>query len=279
MANIGLGDMSDDTISVVLEVLPPGPDARKTALALLEASAGDANAAVNRYFTTGTVVSTPAGPQTITPTKLKPDLSSTLKPNLCDSAISTSRGKRPMQDESVLASVASRPAKQGRIGPTGPLAERVRPDNLKGLVGQSSFRTDSALGKLLREDKLPSILLWGPPGCGKTTVAGIVACATKKRFVKLSATQAGVKEVRKIVDEALGRQKFGQATILFLDEIHRWNKTQQDALLPHVESGLITLIGATTENPSFSLNSALLSRCQVSSSIFHWLFPSVGQPI
>lgn len=235
--------LSEASIAMLLEVLPPGPDARTTAVALLEACGRDANTAVNRYFTSGPISTVSATPA------------------------STARDKRPLAatlpgalDAGPTARLAKR-GKGGLIGP--PLAERVRPSDLGGLVGQSAFQPDSALGRLLRQDKLPSVILWGPPGCGKTTVAGIIARATQKRFVKLSATQAGVKEVRKVVEEANGRLKFGQATVLFLDEIHRWNKAQQDALLPHVESGLVTLVGATTENPSFSLNSALLSRCKV----------------
>mmetsp|Transcript_38303 Transcript_38303/g.83235 ORF Transcript_38303/g.83235 Transcript_38303/m.83235 type:complete len:620 (-) Transcript_38303:24-1883(-) len=147
----------------------------------------------------------------------------------------------------------------------GPLAERVRPTTLGDLVGQTAFTTDSSLGVLLSEDRFPSAVLYGPPGCGKTTIANIIARNTQRKVVRLSATQAGVKEVRSIVEEATKRRQLNPSagTLLFLDEVHRWNKAQQDALLPHVESGLITLLGATTENPSFSLNKALLSRCRV----------------
>ena len=148
----------------------------------------------------------------------------------------------------------------------GPLAERVRPKTLSEFVGQVAFKNDSSLGKLLLADRFPSSILWGPPGCGKTTVANIVAKQTKRQVIRLSATQAGVKEVRSLVDKATKRRALNASetgSFLFLDEIHRWNKAQQDALLPHVESGLVTLVGATTENPSFSLNKALLSRCKV----------------
>ncbi len=146
-----------------------------------------------------------------------------------------------------------------------PLAERCRPIRLEDIVGQTEILgEDRPLRKAIERDRVPSMILWGPPGSGKTTLARLVAKLTKSQFLQLSATQSGIKDLRKIVDQAREAVKnSAQKTILFIDEIHRWNKSQQDALLPHVESGLITLVGATTENPSFEVNSALLSRVTV----------------
>uniref|UniRef100_A0A182PEP9 AAA+ ATPase domain-containing protein n=1 Tax=Anopheles epiroticus TaxID=199890 RepID=A0A182PEP9_9DIPT len=150
-----------------------------------------------------------------------------------------------------------------------PLAERVRPISIEEYVGQEQIiGQNTILRKLFDHGTMPSMILWGPPGCGKTTLANIIANRCKQnvatlRFVKLSATMAGVAEVKEAVKVAKNESKFNRRTILFMDEIHRFNKLQQDIFLPHVESGTITLIGATTENPSFSLNSALLSRCRV----------------
>ncbi len=146
-----------------------------------------------------------------------------------------------------------------------PLAERMRPTSLEAFEGQRHLL---APGKMLERaivsDQVPSLILWGPPGTGKTTLARIVAKRTGARFVSLSAVGAGVKELREQVAEAAEqRDHFGKRTILFVDEIHRFNKAQQDALLPHVEAGTVTLIGATTENPSFEVNAPLLSRCRV----------------
>ncbi len=145
-----------------------------------------------------------------------------------------------------------------------PLAERLRPRSFDDFVGQTDI---VAPGKLLRQlvdtDQLSSIIFWGPPGVGKTTLAHIIAEQTKSRFVVMSAVSSGKDELRKVVAEAEKRQADGERTILFIDEIHRWNKAQQDALLPFVEQGIITLIGATTENPSFEINGALLSRSRV----------------
>ena len=143
-----------------------------------------------------------------------------------------------------------------------PLAARLRPRQLDDLVGHDELLgTQAPLRTLIQADKLTSIILWGPPGCGKTTLARLIANHTKKQFVTLSAVSASVKDVRRVIDEArqrLGEQNIG--TILFLDEVHRFNKSQQDALLPSVEDGLLTFIGATTENPYFEVNPPLLSR-------------------
>src|SRR5580698_5781127 len=141
-----------------------------------------------------------------------------------------------------------------------PLAERLRPSSLNELVGQQHLTgKGSILRTAIEHNKVPSMILWGPPGTGKTTIANIIAHTLQVPFYTLSAISSGVKEVREVIEEA--KQKPG--TILFIDEIHRFNKGQQDALLGAVEKGIIRLIGATTENPSFEVNSALLSRCQV----------------
>ena len=141
-----------------------------------------------------------------------------------------------------------------------PLAERLRPKMLADLVGQEHLSsTDSVLQKAITKGKVPSMILWGPPGVGKTTLANIISTTFNSAYYQLSAISSGVKELREVIEEA--KSKTG--AILFIDEIHRFNKGQQDALLGAVEKGIITLIGATTENPSFEVNSALLSRCQV----------------
>ncbi|MDD4290272.1 MAG: replication-associated recombination protein A [Patescibacteria group bacterium] len=145
-----------------------------------------------------------------------------------------------------------------------PLADRMRPQKFEEFLGQDEILGS---GKLLRRaiesDVIPSMIFWGPPGSGKTTLASIIAKITKSEFKELSATQSGVKELKILVDKAIEGKRLGIKTILFIDEIHRWNKKQQDTLLPHVEKGNIILIGATTENPSFEVISALLSRCRV----------------
>ncbi len=154
---------------------------------------------------------------------------------------------------------------QEEISKHAPLADRMRPRDFSEFAGQGDLVSEgSPLRRLLDEDRVPSMIFWGPPGTGKTTLAKIIAKLTNKHFITLSAVASGVKDVRRIVGAAGERRKFeNRGTILFIDEIHRFNKAQQDAFLPHVESGTITLIGATTENPSFEVISALLSRCQV----------------
>jgi len=143
---------------------------------------------------------------------------------------------------------------------TSPLAERLRPVTLDDLVGQQHLTgKKSILRTAIDQGKVPSMILWGPPGVGKTTIANIIAHTLESPFYTLSAISSGVKEVREVIEQAKSQEK----VILFIDEIHRFNKGQQDALLGAVEKGIITLIGATTENPSFEVNSALLSRCQV----------------
>ena len=145
-----------------------------------------------------------------------------------------------------------------------PLAAYFRPKNLKEFYGQERVVGPEAwLFASIKNDKVPSLIFWGPPGSGKTTLAAIIAKETKAEFKELSATGSGVKDLKIIVEQAREAKRLGMKTILFIDEIHRWNKAQQDALLPQVETGTITLIGATTENPSFAVNAALLSRAKV----------------
>ncbi len=145
-----------------------------------------------------------------------------------------------------------------------PLASRLRPRNLEEFAGQQHLLGP---GKVLRQlidgDRVPSMIFWGPPGVGKTTLARIIAHKTKANFIDFSAVTSGIKEIKEVMQTAEANRRFGEQTILFVDEIHRFNKAQQDAFLPYVEKGSIILIGATTENPSFEVNAALLSRCKV----------------
>lgn len=145
-----------------------------------------------------------------------------------------------------------------------PLAERLRPQNLDEFLGQNKILGEqSLLRKSLENDKVPSMIFWGPPGCGKTSLAHVIQQRTSKRFIALSAVSSGVKDVKDVLTEAKKLKAMFSDTILFIDEIHRFNKGQQDALLGAVEDGTVTLIGATTENPGFEVNGALLSRCQL----------------
>jgi putative ATPase len=145
-----------------------------------------------------------------------------------------------------------------------PLADRLRPKSLDEVVGQDHLLgPDGPIGRMVRAGKLGSIILWGPPGTGKTTIARLLAEHTDLHFEPLSAVFSGVADLRKVFDAARKRREVGKGTLLFIDEIHRFNRAQQDGFLPYVEDGTVTLVGATTENPSFELISALLSRCQV----------------
>lgn len=145
-----------------------------------------------------------------------------------------------------------------------PLAARLRPRDLSEFVGQSHLLGEGkVLRRLIESDRVSSLIFWGPPGVGKTTLARIIANRTKATFIDFSAVTSGIKEIRQVMQQAEDNRRFGERTIVFVDEIHRFNKAQQDAFLPFVEKGSIILIGATTENPSFEVNGALLSRCKV----------------
>ena len=145
-----------------------------------------------------------------------------------------------------------------------PLAARLRPRNLDEFVGQKHLLGEGkVLRRLIENDNVGSMIFWGPPGVGKTTLARIIAGMTKSQFIDFSAVTSGIKEIKQVMEQAERNRRFGDRTILFVDEIHRFNKAQQDAFLPYVEKGSIILIGATTENPSFEVNGALLSRCKV----------------
>ena len=145
-----------------------------------------------------------------------------------------------------------------------PLAARLRPQTLEEYVGQSHLLgPGKVLRRLIESDQISSMIFWGPPGVGKTTLARIIANRTKAEFIDFSAVTSGIKEIRSVMQQAEDNRRYGERTIVFVDEIHRFNKAQQDAFLPFVEKGSIILIGATTENPSFEINGALLSRCKV----------------
>ena len=145
-----------------------------------------------------------------------------------------------------------------------PLASRMRPERLEDFAGQKQLLGErGVLRRMIEEDRIPSMIFWGPPGVGKTTLAGIIAGRTHARFINFSAVTSGIKEIKEVMAQAEGNRRMGEKTVVFVDEIHRFNKAQQDAFLPYVEKGSIILIGATTENPSFEINNALLSRCRV----------------
>ena len=156
------------------------------------------------------------------------------------------------------------PAQKTQNNPARPLADQLRPATLAEVIGQDQLVGESGtLTRMLAREKLSSLILWGPPGVGKTSIARLLADAAGLAFVQLSAVFSGVAELKKVFEEAGRRARAGQVTLLFVDEIHRFNRAQQDGFLPVVEDGTIILVGATTENPSFALNGALLSRCQV----------------
>jgi putative ATPase len=170
------------------------------------------------------------------------------------------RPRRTQPDETLFSAAAKKNA-SGKA----PLADRMRPHALADVVGQRHLLApNSLLAQAIAGDRIRSMILWGPPGSGKTTLARVIASVTRSHFVPVSAVLGSVAELREVVGEARERSAFhGERTIVFVDEIHRFNKAQQDAFLPHVEDGTIVLVGATTENPSFAVNAALLSRCKV----------------
>src|SRR5712692_559450 len=178
-----------------------------------------------------------------------------------------------MPDQSSLFGSDITPNSDKNMSPTSapipssgePLASRMRPRTLDEILGQEHLLAPGrVVRRSIEEDRITSMILWGPPGSGKTTLAEVIARQTHAHFVTLSAVSAGVADLRKVVEDARKLRQFSkQRTIMFIDEIHRFNKAQQDAILPHVERGVVTLIGATTENPSFEVIAALLSRCRV----------------
>lgn len=188
-------------------------------------------------------------------------------------AYQSSKGQSGRERNENLFPEMNQPASTSAgVGPAGlgwqpdaPLAERMRPTTIEQFIGQSHLLgTGKLLRRLIEEGRLPSLILWGPPGTGKTTLAGIIARRSAAEFVPFSAVTAGIKEIRQVMQDAARiREASGQRTVLFIDEIHRFNRAQQDAFLPYVENGTIILVGATTENPSFEVNSALLSRVRV----------------
>ncbi|MGC4069628.1 MAG: replication-associated recombination protein A [Polyangiaceae bacterium] len=169
---------------------------------------------------------------------------------------------RSVEQPTLLEGAAARDSK-GEL--TTPLADRLRPGVLDEIVGQTHLLGQGKpLARAIADDRVPSMILWGPPGSGKTTIARVLSRTTRSEFVPFSAVLSGIPELRALIAAADERRRYqGRSTILFVDEIHRFNKSQQDAFLPHVEAGTITLVGATTENPSFSVNAAVLSRCRV----------------
>ncbi len=170
----------------------------------------------------------------------------------------------PPDDDPELFPTSATSGRRALPPPNAPLADRMRPRTLDEILGQESLLgTGAALPSLVAAGELPSLILWGPPGCGKTTLARLLASAPGTRFEGMSAVTAGVKEIRSAIARASREQRLGIRTVLFLDELHRLNRAQQDTLLPHVEVGTVTLIGATTENPSFEVIAPLLSRCRV----------------
>ena len=163
-----------------------------------------------------------------------------------------------------LFGIQDQPPPVEDIPETGPLADRLRPRRLEDVVGQEHLTgPEGAIGRMVAAGKLASIILWGPPGTGKTTIPRLLADAVGLRFVAISAVFSGVADLKKVFAEAREHARIGKKTLLFVDEIHRFNRAQQDGFLPYVEDGTVTLVGATTENPSFELNAALLSRAQV----------------
>ena len=170
----------------------------------------------------------------------------------------------PMSEKPLFSALKADDGPTGSHSLSAPLPERIRPSHLSEVVGQDALLgAEGVLTRLIASGSIPSCILWGPPGCGKTTMARLLAEQGGLQFQPFSAVLGGVPALRALLDEAQAVRNLGQGTLLLVDEIHRFNKAQQDALLPHVELGTVVLVGATTENPSFSCNAALLSRCRV----------------